>query len=178
VVAARPRGRGWRIAGALLALAVVATLGAGVFLSWHLDLAPDEVVELALDELSDPFGPTRKRARPAPRESPWVVPSPGLRNCRVLLSAYGNNQVSLGSHEQPGHFIAIAGHGDRVVVTLACPACGRVEPAAHRSDSTTTVDQFHWEVAPDHSSTTLKLRWLHPRGDQDEVVLHWEVRQR
>jgi hypothetical protein len=162
----------------VLVVAAFVLIGGGaavLFLRWHLGLSLEALAELAAEQLLGPTGPTRKRTSPDPGR---VVPSPGLRNCHVSLSGTGRNQVSSGSMEgRPGHFLAIAGHGDRVTITLSCPTGGSAEPSPHRTERSASIDRFHWDETPTHASTRLGLRWTHPRGDQDEVTLHWQVRR-
>lgn len=157
-------------------LAVLALTSVGLGLA--LDLSAEELLDLAVRELSDPFAGRKKRRSPMTAStSPYVVPSRGLRNCRLELTALGDNQVSFGSIEgRPGHFLAILRGGDRVKVAVACPVQGKVEPAAERSESTTFADRFSWDLRPTVSSTTFGIRWLHPSGSQDEITIHWEVR--
>jgi hypothetical protein len=172
---------GSRLARVALALATLVAIVAltAVGLGVALDLSAEELLDLAVRELSDPFaGGGKKRKSPMTAStSPYVVPSPGLRNCRLELTALGDNQVSFGSIDgRPGHFLAILRGGDRVKVAVACPVRGKVEPAAERSESTTFADRFSWDVRPTVSSTTFGIRWLHPTGSQDEITIHWEVR--
>lgn len=168
-------GRAGLALACVLAVLALTAVGLGV----ALNLSAKDLLELAVEELSAPFrdSPKRRKAQSSAASSPHVVPSPGLRNCRLELTALGHNQVSFGSIDgRPGHFLAILGGRDRVTVSVACPLHGTVEPAAIRSESTAFAERFSWDVAPTASSTTFGIRWLHRSGSQDEITIHWEVR--